>query len=75
MEVLFLLPFKYLHTYLLVPAVFVFVEYQCENINMKKPYGPYLVGLWALEIGRKHLVSSSAIDVQVDEKKAYNHIG
>ena len=42
---------------------------------MKKPYWPYLVGIWALEIGRKHIVSSSAIDVQVDEKKAYNHIG
>ena len=42
---------------------------------MKKPYRPYLVGIWALEIGRKHIVSSSAIDVQVDEKKAYNHIG
>ena len=42
---------------------------------MKKPYWPYLVGIWALEIARKHIVSSSAIDVQVDEKKAYNHIG
>ena len=58
-----------------MPAVFVFVEYKCENIIMKKPYWPYFIGLWALEIGRKHIVSSSAIDVQVDEKKAYNHIG
>ena len=36
---------------------------------------PFILGLGLLNIGRHHIVTSSVIDVQVDEKKAYNHIG